>query len=202
LDAGFYLAGALAFLIAMLGWADQIRGTQERTRILEEQLLREYGFRWSDLRQLIRNDHDASPASRLKAALRLVKLGQLKDSLAVALLKQLEALNRVRAKLEKRYDTRFRLVLAVCTQMLVSGVLLLLFAKATASVEVPIHPYRSLVLSDPVSRLCAISCIALISAILYHTWRLNREEEVLREIINGVDDSLRDARDSHAPTGK
>lgn len=202
MNAEFYLAGALAFLIAMLGWADQIRGTQERTRILEEQLLKEYGFRWSDLRKLIRTDRHASPESRLKAVLRVIKFGQLKDKVAVDLLQQLDALNRVRARLERRYDVRFCLVLAVCGQMLASGVLLLMFAAANASVEVPVHPYRTLIVSNPLSRGCAVVCIALISAVLYHTWRLNREEEVLRGIINDVDDSLRDARDSHSASEK
>jgi hypothetical protein len=202
-DSEFYLAGALGLLLAMLGWADQIRGTQERTRQLEKELLEEYGFRWTDLRHLVRpSEGTPRPEQRLAALLRVLKAGKLKDSLDVGLLRQLETLNGIRARLERRYDFRFWLVFATSVEMFVAGVSLMLTNNVNPSVSIPLHPLRTVVWNIPLIELSGLGCVALIGSVLYQTWRLNRGEETLRRVIGDVDDQLRQAKDTHSAAGR
>lgn len=39
MDADFFLAGGIAFLPTLVGWGDQIRGAQEKTRQQEKEFL-------------------------------------------------------------------------------------------------------------------------------------------------------------------
>ena len=53
MDTNFLLAGGIAFLIAVLGWGDQIRGTQEKVLLQERDFLKALQLKWRDVRALV-----------------------------------------------------------------------------------------------------------------------------------------------------
>lgn len=194
MDTDFYLAGGLAFLIALLGWGDRIRNVQSGTRRLERELLEHLDFRWSDLRPLVRNGNPDKPAAKLAAVLRVLKAGNLSNSLDVDLLTELEDINKIRTRLECRYRTRFLLVFFTSVEMLFTGVISN-YSLPELPVPKQFSTYQSVFASLDWDHIWFVGCISLVVAILYQTFRLNLDEENLRERISNVDDKLRRAEE-------
>lgn len=199
METDLFLAGALAFLIAMLGWSDQIRGTQEKTRLLEKELLTKYQFDWAVLRPLIRPDDSDGPAQRLRAVIRLLGAGALQHGDEVKLLRELEAANETRERMEAQYSFRFWLVYATCAEMFVAG---FVAEYANSNIVFPVPQPFFWVISSWNYVRCDAQWVDLLSvvwaifiiAMLMSTFLINRDENRLRKIISNVDDLLRQSR--------
>ena len=70
MDTDFLLGAGLAFLIVVLGWGDQIRGTQEKILTQEREYLNTLRLKWGEVQALFRESGDQT--TKLAALLRLI----------------------------------------------------------------------------------------------------------------------------------
>lgn len=182
MDTEFLLGGAIAFLLALLGWSDQIRGIQEKTRQHEREFLRAYRAKlsWRDLRAIVRPSEESTPEERLLGVLRLLNKGGLQDGSHVSLLREFEALDRIREELEKAYTIRYWAISATVLEMLAAGSLSVYF-RGSLVAGVPLtweHLYFSLT-------IVLVAGIALLTAVT------SLLESSFRRKLNEVEDQLR-----------
>lgn len=182
MDAELLFGAAFAFLLALLGWSDQIRGVQERTRSQERDLLNAHKISWRVLRQVIRPSEGPSPKDQLLAVLGLVHQGFLKDQDDVALLELFKKVDATRAGLERAYDVRYWLIYACTVQLFLSGIAALFFEGAICSSTLTWeHLYA------------AAACLVLLP-ILALTGIAARREGDFRWGLNEIEDVLRHKR--------
>lgn len=184
----FLLGGALAFLLALLGWSDQIRGVQERTRTQERELLDTYNkIRWRDVRALIRPS-EGNARDRLLGALGLLKDGVLANDEDARLLTHFESLDGIRRHLENTYSMRYWLIFATTLHMLISGALSVNFRGV-------IWTWFSWQL------VYSLPTIVLVGLILMLTMRAAINETRFRNGLNEVEDVLRAAKERRIGQG-
>jgi len=188
MDTGFLLGGGFALLIALLGWSDQIRGTQERTRIQEREFLDTYNFRWEHFRSLIRTSESPNAETRLAAVLRILGSGGLTNQVDVLLLEDFEHLDDIRYKLENSYSIRYWCVFIASVEMLITGILSIYLRGSIlkCSFLTWTHVYSAI-------------WIILVGIIVYFTYRISVQESDLRQTLAKIDDKLRTAKENKDP---
>lgn len=203
MDTGFFLGGAIAFLLALLGWGDQIRGAQEKTQLAEKQFLRRYKFRWADLQPLIRPNSDDDAEKRLQSVLKILLRDEhaLKEGSDITLLTQVERMNSIRNRLEPRYALRFLLIYFIAAELFIAGVLSF-FLKGRARISLPeitLHgptgSWRHFVGLYDWNHIWTAIWLVLFAVVLCQTWLINKDEEKLRKALVEIDDKLREAAD-------
>jgi hypothetical protein len=190
MDTGFLLGGGFALLIALLGWSDQIRGAQEKTRTQEREFLQSYGFRWRELRKIVRSSEHHTAEDRLRAVLRVLTAGGLDRSDDVKLFQLIRDLDLTRSKLEKSYNVRYWTVFSACLEMLICGVLSIWFRDTICegSKFMWMHLYLL---------LWAI----LTMAIVMLTFGISCHENNFRILLAETDDALRTANEDRGTKG-
>lgn len=182
MDTGFLLGGGLAFLIAILGWGDQIRGTQERIFGQERLFIRKLKLRWKDVRASIRET--STPAKKLASILRLLGSNKIQDVEDIELMRSFSSLDTIRTKLEKDYKTRFQLVLISSIVMIASGI-----SSTILTGRMTFYPLSW----DSLYTLLSLTFITLI---MFETIVISNLEENLRAVLQEIEDSLRVVEDS------
>ncbi len=184
MDSAFLFGGGIAFLIALLAWADQIGGVQDKSRAREREFLETSGTRWRDLSAVIRAAGPNEPAERLLAVLRLRKTGALSDGTDVRLLELFERTDLRRARLENAYATRYWWIFSTTGVLFVCGALALFLqgplrcgSKATWS------------------HVWAFIATFLIAGILVLTGFVTTTEAAFRKDLNEMEDEIRLAKD-------
>ena len=180
MDVELLFGAAFGFLLALLGWGDQIRGVQERTRSQERDLLNAHRISWRVLRQVIRPSEGASAKDELVAVLGLVHQGFLKDQDDVALLELFRKVDDTRAGLERTYEIRYWLIYSCTVSLFVLGLAALWFSGPVC--------VGSAITWEQV--YAAVACLFLLP-ILGMTGYAARNEGEFRRGLNEIEDVLR-----------
>lgn len=200
LDTGFFFGGGIAFLLALLGWADQIRGAQEKTRLAEQQFRERYKFQWSELQPLIRPEGGDDAESRLNSILAILFRDKkaFRRSIDIVLLTKIEGMNSIRNRLESQYAERFLLVYFITVELFTAGVLSIGVRGRTSicqseltSLDQPNRMLESFWCYDWNQIMTSIWLI-LVAIVLILTWSINKGEVKLRSSLVDIDDQLRE----------
>lgn len=185
MDTDFLLGAGLAFLIVVLGWGDQIRGTQEKILTQEREYLNTLRLKWGEVQALFRDSGDQT--TRLAALLRLIGRESVANVVNIQLVADFEKLAKIRAILENMYRRRFNLVLAASVCMLVFGLLSVRLSGAIG----PGVSWEGIYFT--------ISFF-IIFLIMGFTVSINIFENSLRKVLQEIEDNLRLAVDEKATT--
>jgi hypothetical protein len=184
MTSGFFLGGGLAVLLALVGWSDQIKGSQDASRHRERDFLKSTGSNWQDLRALIRPSEDPTPEEKLASVLRILGQGGLKDHVDVQLIAQFDEADRVRTALSALYSQRFWYVFGLAGQMITAGVTL---------------SYRSGSLAHGIAitweGICVAIWVFLVGSVFIDTFKIAQKEEAFRRALGSIEDVLRVASD-------
>jgi hypothetical protein len=184
MDSAFLFGGGIAFLIALLAWADQIGGAQDKSRAREREFLETSGTRWRDLAAVIRADDVHEPGERLLAVLRLRKTGALSDGTDVRLLELFEHADARRAWLENAYTTRYWWIFSTTGALFILGILALFL-------QGPVKCGSKITWSYVWAAVAAL----LITGILLLTGIVTSTEAAFRKDINDMEDEIRLTKD-------
>jgi hypothetical protein len=188
MDAEFLFAGGLAFLLALLGWSDQIRGAQEQTREQERAFLNAYQVSWADVRPLIRPSEQHSPEKQLAALLRILGSSILRQDEGADLLTKFQGLDDCRSRLEERLAIRYWLIFSTATTMLTGGLLLTLPADDSLNAA-----------GEPLSIGALFVWLALVAVILIYTILIARDEVTFRHELGSIEDYFRSIQPLASP---
>ena len=180
LDAAFYLGGGMAILLALVGWADQIKGLNRSARDREMELVETYGVKWGDLQVVIRPKACEDPLKRVVKLMHLFPAG-LGDNVGTRLLSRFLTLETLRKRLELHYAIRYWVLLTLSAQMLVAG-----FHSATNLLELTWQ------------KLYFFLSAGLTAGILLLTFELGRRDSDLQNALNSIEDDLRLARENRS----
>jgi len=200
LDTGFFFGGGIAFLLALLGWADQIRGAQEKTRLAEQQFRDRYKFQWSELQPLIRPEGGGDAESRLNSILAILFRDKkaFRRSIDIELLTKIEGMNSIRNRLEPQYAERFLLIYFIAVELFTAGALSIVVRGRTSTCQ------SEFALLDQTNRMSeAFWCydwnqimtsiwLILVVIVLILTWFINKDEMKLRKSLVDIEDHLRE----------
>lgn len=190
MDSAFLFGGGIAFLIALLAWADQIGGVQDKSRAREREFLETSGTRWKDVAAVIRAVGTKEPAEPLLAVLRLRKTGGLRDGTDVRLLELFERADKRRARLENVYAARYWWIFSTTILLFVCGAMALFLQGPLKC--------RGLITW---SHVWAAAATFLVLGILVLTGFVTTIEAAFRKDLNDMEDEIRLAKDRRQRKG-
>lgn len=185
MDTDFLLGSGLAFLLVILGWGDQIRGTQEKILTQERKYLDTLKLKWGDVQALFRQSGDQT--TKLASLLRLIGQENVANVVNIQLVVDFEKLTNIRTQLEETYRWRFNLVLA-------ASILMLAFGLISVKLSGTIRPGVSW------EGIYFTISFFVIFLIMGFTISISFLENSLRTVLQDIEDNLRLAVDELATT--
>lgn len=116
---GFLIGAGLAFLVALLGWSEQIRSLRKDTIEAEKEFSKKRNIEWHHVRKIIRINGSAS--KKLLSLNKLLREKALSEIGDVEIIDGFCTLEEKRHELENLYKTKYILILILTFLFFISG---------------------------------------------------------------------------------
>ena len=191
MDASLFFGGGLAFLIAILGWSDQINGLQEKSREKERKLLEKLNISWSIMRNIVRSTENENPEMKFASLVRFINVRGIPNEDEVRIFHSFEAVDSMRSNLTSFYNKRFWIIFTISIAMLLSGLLLMILGNDE-------YVVFDMLTFKPISIYIVVWSV-LMFYIFYYTYTISRLEEKYRDKMSLLGDQIRELETPETP---